>query len=304
MHQDTDQASELRNATGEQTAAERLPAGLRCIGIGSGKGGVGKTMISVGLACCLARRDYRVLLVDADLGLANVDLQMGVDPVYTLQDVVYGDCSLAQAVVHARRGLDLILSSSGAKEMVELGNARRELLVGDLVRFAGQYDYLLIDVGAGIGGTVTGFLAAAPEVLTVVANEPTSVMDAYSLVKVLLAEKTPPSIMLVLNMVRSLDEGERLGQRINAITRKFLGTEFPVAGIVPYHATVTDAIRRRSPVVDHAPDSAPARCLEELAGFVAAGGGRSRRPGLRASFFDRLLGVDASLRRAGKEPAA
>ena len=287
-----DQASDLRERAEEGKPGPVIPAGLRCLAIGSGKGGVGKTMVAIGTATCLARLKYRVLVLDADLGLANVDLQMGIDPAFTLQDVVYGSCTLEEAVVSAEDGLDVLAAASGSPELVDMGSARRQMLVNDLIRFAGRYDFLIIDVGAGIGKGVTAFLAAAPEVLVVVANEPTSIMDAYALIKVLRQEPDPPSIMMVVNMVRTLEEGELLAQRLNTITKKFLGVEIPVAGVVTYDAVVGDAIRARTPLVRYAEKSAPARCISDLARFITGGGGFQRPTGrVDKPFFDKLAGV-------------
>ncbi len=294
MTDSIDQADELRQNRVARAELELAATGLRCIAVGSGKGGVGKTMVSVGLACCLAERDFRVLMVDADLGLANIDLQMGVDPLYTLQDVIYGGCPLEQAVTHVRKGIDLLAAVSGAKEMMELGNARRQMVVSDLMRFAGRYDYLIIDAAAGIGGNVVSFLSASPEVLVVVANEPTSIMDAYSLIKVLRSEKPSPAIMLTINMVRSLEEGKTLAHRLNETAKRYLGIELPLAGIITYDEAVGDAIRLRTPLMHHAPGAPPVVCLRELSRFITGDElGQSRR-GSRAPFFERLMGVARS----------
>ncbi len=263
----SDQAATLRNMTPSENSTDRTLPRLRCLAVGSGKGGVGKTMVSIGLACNLARLKYNVLMIDADLGLANVDLQMGVEPEYTLQDVVFGSCPVAQAVISTPYGPDLLASSSGAPEMVNMGGARREMLVNELMRFAANYDYLIIDGAAGIGQSIISFFAAAPEVAVVVANEPTSIMDAYSLIKVLRQRPQPPALRLVINMVQTLQEGDQLAARLNMITHKFLGVEIPVAGIIPYDIAVGNAIRSRKPVMAYAPRSVPARCLEDVTRF-------------------------------------
>jgi flagellar biosynthesis protein FlhG len=285
----SDQASELRDVSLREERHTTPPLRLRCLAVGSGKGGVGKTMISIGLACCLARMKYRVLLMDADIGLANVDLQMGIDPTFTLQDIVYGSCTPEEAVVSVPDGPDVLAAASGAPELADMGSARRQMLVEELMRFASRYDYLVIDVGAGIGAGVTAFLAAAPEVLVVVANEPTSIMDAYSLIKVLRQSADPPSIMLMINMVQSLEEGELLAQRLNVITKKFLLMELPVAGIVMYDPRVGDSIRARRPLIHYAGQSAPAKCLDEMARSIALGPAKSRAgKSVGIEFFDKL----------------
>ena len=289
-----DQAATLRQSAVSDHSTERTPSRLRCIAVGSGKGGVGKTMISIGVACALARWKYNVLIIDADLGLANVDLQIGVDPAYTLQDVVFGSCPVEDAVISTPYGPDLLASSSGAPEMVNMGGARRELLVNELIRFAGKYDFLIIDGAAGIGQSIVSFFSAAPEVAVVVANEPTSIMDAYSLIKVLRQNAQPPALRLVLNMVRTLSEGEQLAARLNLITRKFLGIEIPVAGVVTHDFAVGNAIRARKPVSAYAPGSAPARCLEEVARFFVKESvlRRGEIPDGRA-FFEKLAEIGA-----------
>ncbi len=227
-------------------------------------------MISLGLAYSLVNVQRRVLLVDADLGLANVDLQAGVDPRFTLQDVVFGKCALNEAVIRIKHGPDILAAASGSPEMVELGGARRQMFVEELVRFAAEYDFMVFDVGAGIGHGVTSFLAAAPEVMVVVANEPTSIMDAYALVKTMARRPQPPSIAAIINMVRSREEGLLLGQKINAITRRHLDLDLRVAGVVPYNHVVPDAIRARRSITLFAPKSPPALALAALAADLAA----------------------------------
>jgi flagellar biosynthesis protein FlhG len=264
-----DQAAGLRRLAGAR-GFPPLPGRLHCIAIGSGKGGVGKTALCVNLSYCLARLNRRVLLLDADLGLANVDIQIGIEPTRTLQDVVFGHCSLEDAVVHIPNGPDILPSSSGTPEMADMGNARRQMLADDLLRFAANYDFLLIDTGAGIGKGVTTFLASAPEVLVVVANEPTSIMDAYSLIKVLCKERPAPRIRIVANMVRSLEEGERLAERLQGITQRFLGMDLPLAGAIPFDQSLRDAIRTRRPLINLAPGCAAIQCVEELARSLIA----------------------------------
>jgi flagellar biosynthesis protein FlhG len=300
----TDQASMLRErvmAAGIGTRTTPLPSRTRCIAVGSGKGGVGKTMISIGLAMGLIRLNRRVLIFDADLGLSNVDLQMGIDPRFTLQDVVFGTCSMQEATVKGENGLpDVIVSSSGAPELADMGAPRQQMLVDDLIRFAAQYDFLIIDVGAGIGRTVTTFLAAVPEVLTVVANEPTSIMDAYSLVKVVRQQSNSVSMMTVVNMVKTLDEGERLANNLANITERFLGFRLPLAGVVTHDPVVGDAIRAQTPLLRFAERSGPAQCLHSLAAFMARRADGARRPvAVGDDFFARLADLSTQPKPGG-----
>jgi len=286
-----DQAAGLR----EEQAGKNMNSsisGTRCITIASGKGGVGKTFVSVNLGLSLAQKGARVLLFDADLGLANADIQMGVDPKYTIQDVIYGSCTIGDAIVKMTDGLSLLASSSGAVEMTEIGSARRQMFVEDLVRAASDYDYLLIDVAAGIGPNISSFVNASSELLVVVANEPTSIMDAYSLLKLAYKGNPSASIMTVMNMVSSLDVGEELSSRLNGLTKRFLGVEFPCAGIVVFDHMVGDSIRARDPIVRYAPGSGPAQCVKALAELVAGKGRRaSSAPGISPEMFARLADI-------------
>jgi flagellar biosynthesis protein FlhG len=259
------QDSELKN---EAT----VPRRLRCLAVGSGKGGVGKTVVSVGLSTVLVEMGYRVLLLDADLGLANVDLQIGIDPAYTLQDVVYGDCPLARAVMSVPGGPDILAASSGAQEMVSMGESRRDMLVDELITFSAGYDFLIIDTEAGIGPGAITFLAGMPQVNIVVANEPTSVMDAYALIKILSRQPVAPDIRLVINSVRSEEEGRRLAARLNETAARFIGRTFETAGLILYDSVVGDAIRARKSVVRYAPQSAPSIGLRKLARTIVASG--------------------------------
>ncbi|OGV65238.1 MAG: hypothetical protein A2283_05445 [Lentisphaerae bacterium RIFOXYA12_FULL_48_11] len=290
-----DQAMSLRQGL-DGCDRSVLSRRLRCISVCSGKGGVGKTMISVGLAFWLARMKYKVLVIDGDLGLANVDIQMGLDPRFTLQDVVLGHCSLADTVMRVEGGPDVLPSASGAPEMVDMGNARREMFVSDLMNFAGNYDFILIDVGAGIGKGITAFLQVSSEVLVVVANEPTSIMDAYSLIKILRKSKEPPPAMIVANMVRSLDEGDLLAQKLNKVVVRFLGIELPLAGTVVYDESVKDAVRARCPVVSYANASAASKCIKELAERICLQPGSRVSPAeMKEVFFEKL--ADLGLRQ-------
>ena len=286
-----DQAAGLRRMAAGR-ALPPLPGQLHCIAIGSGKGGVGKTALCVNLGYCLTRMNRRVLILDADLGLANVDIQMGLEPTRTLQDVVFSNCSLEDAVVHVPNGPDVLPSSSGTPEMADMGNARRQMLADDLLRFAANYDFLLIDTGAGIGKGVTTVLASAPEVLVVVANEPTSIMDAYSLIKVLHRATPCPRIRIIANMVRSLDEGERLAERLQGITRRFLNVDLPLAGTIPFDQSLRDAIRTRRPLIQIAPNSAAIQCVDEIARSLIADR-RAARPEAAptTNLFSRLVDV-------------
>ncbi len=255
-------------------------------------------MVSVGLAMALVDMGYRVLLFDADMGLANVDLQMGFDPLFTMQDVIYGGCPLERAVVKVEGGPDVLASSSGAREMVTLNEVRREMLVDELIRFSANYDFLVVDTEAGIGPGAIAFLQSMPQVNVVMMNEPTSVMDAYSLIKILSSMSHPPEIRLVINNVRSEREGHILAARLNEATTRFLGRTFETAGIILHDMVVGDAIRARKSVLHFAPESAPAHGLRKLAqSIVASNKAREHGKPMHRTAFESIsrIGFDADI---------
>lgn len=286
-----DQAYALRNRV-NASAVKPVGGRLRCIAVGSGKGGVGKTVVSVGMGYCLAKSGFRVLILDADMGLANVDLQVGIEPQFTLQDVVFGRSSLEEAVIDLPSGPSILAAASGAQEMVNMGGARRQMFVEELVRFAGRYEYLIIDAAAGIGEDVTAFLSSSPEALVVVANEPTSLMDAYALIKTLVKNPNPPVLSVVINMVKTVEEGVLLAEKLDKTVKRFLGINLPVAGIIPYESIVGDAIRARKPVPVFSPNCRAAHALGELAKQVSSGR-NYMRAGTRShkSVFDKLVSL-------------
>jgi flagellar biosynthesis protein FlhG len=261
--QPADQAAGLR-AMQNRNAPLPLSA-TRCIAIGSGKGGVGKTVVSIGLSLALSEMGRRVLLFDGDMGLANVDLQLGLIPEFTLQDVLFGQCEMAQACQSVENGPDVLLSASGAPELVDISDARRRLFIEDLFRFAARYEYFIVDTGAGIGRSTTDFLAACPEVLVVLTNEPTSLMDAYALIKTLHLRATGQGLGVVVNMVDSLDEGEALFGRLDTIARQFIGASLSLEGVIVYDRRVSEAIRSQRSIVRYAANGRVAHCLRDLA---------------------------------------
>jgi len=237
----------------------------RCLAIGGGKGGVGKTVVSVGLSTALTERGKRVLLFDGDMGLANIDLQMGIVPEYTLQDVLFGQCPMEKACVHVENGPDVLVSASGAPELVDLSDARRGMFIDELFRFASQYDFFIVDTGAGIGRSTMDFLAACPEVYLVLTNEPTSLMDAYAVIKTLHMRSEGQHLGVVVNMVDTQHEGEALFEKLNAISQQFIGETLSLDGVVVYDRRVSEAIRRQQSIVRYAQNGRVACCLRELA---------------------------------------
>jgi len=243
-----DQASSLRTSPPRSQHSPGRKA-ILCVAVASGKGGVGKTFLTVNLATTLARQNRRVLLVDADLGLPNADIILGAAPELTLEDCLFHGVDLADVVAKTPFGIDLLAANSGAREMVALGEARLALLAEDLIRFAGNYDVLLFDCASGIDASVTAFLAAAPQSIIVVQPDPTSLMDAYALIKVIRHEDMSSGISLVMNGIRDQAGGKRILAQLQSVVRDYLQLELDCIGLVPHSERAIAAMHARSPLV-------------------------------------------------------
>jgi flagellar biosynthesis protein FlhG len=243
-----DQAGGLRSSKSKSPHFKNKKA-LRCIAIASGKGGVGKTFVSVNVAIALAKLGNKVLLIDADLGLANVDILMGHNPDLTLQDAIFHGKAIKDIVQKTAFGVDFLAATSGERDMVNLGKARINNVVNELFAFAEDYDILLFDCGAGINQGVTSFIAAAPQTIIVMTMEPTSIMDAYALMKVARQEKLSDNIDIILNMVRSDEQAQKVFNNLTRISENYLYSSVSLLGMIPYSSNVRKAVLKREPLM-------------------------------------------------------
>jgi flagellar biosynthesis protein FlhG len=236
----------------------------RVIAVASGKGGVGKTNLAVNLGLVLARRKLRVVLLDADLGTANADILLGIQPRYHLHHVVTGQKKLSEVIVEAPFGLQVIPGGSGLPDMADMPARDREILLHNLLVLDGAIDLLLIDTGAGVDRRVVQFVQAAGEVVIVTTPEPTSITDAYALIKVLSNSRSPIDIKLVVNAVRRRGEGEATARKLATVAHQFLGKQIDLLGILPYDDTVSRAIQQQTPLVQSFPRSPVAMGLNRI----------------------------------------
>jgi flagellar biosynthesis protein FlhG len=268
MLRTTDQADGIRVVRSSKPAQLRPRStsidSARSIAVTSGKGGVGKTQISANMALLLARRGQRVLLVDADLGLASLDLALGVHPHADLLSVVRGQCELREILVEAAHGVQLVPACPGRYEMANLQSAERERLYSALRELATHFDTLIIDTGAGIGANSVGFAALANEILLVTTPDPTSLRDAYAMAKLLHRRAGVESIQVVANQVSSEAAGLEVYERLQGIARRFLSLELEYLGCVPKDDSVPRAIAKGEPYVIGAPHCKAARALESV----------------------------------------
>ncbi len=235
------------------------------LAVTSGKGGVGKTQISANLALSLAKRGKKVVLFDADLGLASLDLALGVRPASDLMSVVRGQRKMQDILVEGPEGVHLIPACPGRYEMANLGARDRGLLCHAVEEILPSFDVLIIDTGAGIGSNAVSFATWADEILLVATPEPTSIRDAYAMAKVLNVRGGVDRVSLVANQVSSEKEGYTLHQRVDQIVRQFLPLQLVYAGAVPRDEAVRNGVTSGEPCILSAPDSQAARALDGLA---------------------------------------
>ena len=236
------------------------------IAIASGKGGVGKTWFSITLAHALARAGRRTLLFDGDLGLANIDVQLGVAPRRDLGGVIAGQATLAQAVEpYAEGGFDVIAGRSGSGSLASLPASRLTRLRADLRDVAQDYDHVVLDLGAGIERAVRILVGSAGTCLVVATDEPTSITDAYAFIKIVALDQRAAHLRIVINMATNPRDGERTYGTLRKACREFLKFEPPLAGIIRRDDHVKDSIRRQTSLLIRHPNAPAAQDVEAIA---------------------------------------
>lgn len=239
--------------------------GRNMIAVASGKGGVGKTWFSITLAHALSMRGRKVLLFDGDLGLANLDIQLGLMPKQDLGGVIAGKITMNQAITYYEQGdFDVIAGRSGSGTLANLPPSRLRMLADDLVRVSGGYDIVILDLGAGIERTVRQMTNYTAQCIVVVTDEPTALTDAYAFIKVTRTGRPDMIVHVVANMVNSATEGERTHNTLSKACQGFLGFTPPLLGIIRRDGKVRDAIRNQESILSHAPTCEAATDVEAI----------------------------------------
>ncbi|AEG59530.1 MinD/ParA family protein [Desulforamulus ruminis] len=263
-------------------------SGARVIAVASGKGGVGKTNLTVNLAVELSRRGYRVAVFDADLGMANVEVLLGIVPQYTLYDYLYQGKRMDEILAFSPLSVQVISGGSG---FVELANLEPELsgrLGQGLQELDRMFDFILVDNGAGISKTVLGFLAAADEVIMVITPEPTSLTDGYGLIKVLSKYHVHNRIMVVINRALDQREAQSTFQRLEYTADKFLQVQLVNLGTILEDKSVVQAVKSQKPFIVGASSSSAAQSLAGIADCLVSGK-KGEEPQGAQGFFGKLI---------------
>jgi len=253
------------------TDSERLRPASRITAITSGKGGVGKTFLAANLAAALARQGRRVLVLDADLGLANLDVVLNLYPKVTLHDVFKGDAKLEDAILPAPGGFSVLLAGSGMVEYSRMTGSVRDQLQSIIQEVTPRFDHVLLDTGAGISDVVLYTVSLAGRVLVVATPEPTSLTDAYATIKVLATTQGRRDIMLVVNQVRRAGDGRTVRHQLQQVIDRYVNptaaapVHLELLGELPSDNAVRDAVLRRELLLTTAPGAAISVAINALA---------------------------------------
>ena len=290
-----DQAGSLRKLVDQRIAEKArrpLPATAspRVLSVTSGKGGVGKTNIVGNLAVAFARKNMRVLVLDADLGLANIDIIFGVYPKYNIGDVINGERSLTEVMEEGPAGVKIIPAGSGFVNLTNLTEGQKLSLISEFEALDEVFDVFLIDTGAGIGGNVVYFNLAAQDCIVVATNEPTSITDAYAVMKVMSTRHGKRRFKLLVNMVSDESEARAVYANLSQAVDRFLSDiVLEYLGSIPFDRTVSNAVRARKPFILSSPASPVSKRLNRIAGeLISAPPDPDKGAGIRF-FFERYV---------------
>ncbi|MEX2482649.1 MAG: P-loop NTPase [Gammaproteobacteria bacterium] len=271
----------------------------RVIAVTGGKGGVGKTTVSINLAAALAATGRAVVLLDADLGLANVDVLLGITPRHTLSEVMDGHCTLSEAMVDGPCGMRIVPGASGIQRLAELGPHERAGLIDAFGHIERQLDVMVVDTAAGISANTLDFCSASHEVLVVVCDDPASLTDAYATIKVLNQSTRQHRFRVLVNMSQSEADAQRLYARLLAVCDRYLDITLDFAGHIPFDPRVPAALKRRHCLVERCPGSVAALAFKKLA-QVTANWPAPRSASGRVEFFVERMARVESLERVAQ----
>jgi len=265
---------------------------VQVIAVTSGKGGVGKTSVSVNLAVSMAMSGKKVMLLDGDLGLANVDVMLGLQPKYNLADVIEGKCTLEDTLLKGPGDLLIVPASSGKRQMAELTQAQNAGLIHAFSDLHRSLDVLIVDTAAGIADSVITFSQASQEVIVVVCGDPASMTDAYALIKVLNRDHGVKRIQILANKVHNAIEAREIHENLRRVSERFLDVTLNLLGSVPHDEWLQRAVRRQKAVVDLYPNSISAEAFKSLTKKINQWGMPKGARGNLEFFVERLVSAD------------
>jgi len=276
-----DQASGLRKMQSSQQ--------IKVIAVSGGKGGVGKTNVSLNTSIALAQLGKSVLVLDADLGLANVDVMLGLRVQRNLSHVLSGECELDDIIIEGPAGIKIIPATSGTQSMVDLTPAEHAGLIRAFSDMQTKFDVLVVDTAAGISDMVLSFCRASQDVMLVVCDEPTSITDCYALMKLLSRDHGIFKFKVIANMVRSPGEGQQLFGKLSKVSDRFLDVALDLVAVVPYDENIRKSVRKQKAIVEAFPDSPASKAFKNLAQRIIKWPIPHRASGHLEFFIEQLL---------------
>ena len=280
---------------GDERLRKNEESFVRVIAVTSGKGGVGKTNVVANLGYALTRLNKKVLLLDADVGLANIDVLLGLTPEYNLQHVLNGERPISEVVITGPGGMRILPASSGIQELANLSREQKLCLLSELNSLQDETDVLLIDTSAGISSNVMYFNLAAQEILIVVSPEPTSITDAYAMMKVLFLKYSANHFKLLVNSAKNAQEAKEVFNNLSLVTQKFLNLSIDYWGYIPRDEHVVKAVRMQKALIELYPDSPASKCFFNLAEKVCENQPNTSSEGNICFFWKQILENPESL---------
>jgi flagellar biosynthesis protein FlhG len=302
VNKESNRVHRLRRYHGNGNGAISTTNGPRVIAISSGKGGVGKTNVVGNLAIACQRMGKKVLILDADLGLANIDIIYGLNPKHAIDEIIKGEKELSQIIVKGPEGVAVIPASSGVQELSHLTEGQKINLLNEFDSLSHMFDILLIDTGAGISSNVIYFNLAAQEKIIVVTPEPTSITDAYALIKVMFCQHGATNFFLLLNMVKDEKEAKSVYQNVSRVVARFMGgVSLEYAGFIPWDGLLQNAVTRREPVVCCYPEASSSNGFKELADYILGQTDTKPMDGNIKFFWKRLMAMPTDKDHEGRD---
>ena len=266
---------------------------VRVIAVTSGKGGVGKSNVTVNLAVTLAQSGEKVMVMDADLGLANIDVLLGLNPGLNLSHVINGECSLEETIIEGPAGIKIVPASSGIAAMSDLTPAQNAGVIRSFSDLTDPVDTLLIDTAAGLSDSVVSYTRAAREVIVVVCDEPASITDAYAMVKVMNRDYGVERFHVLANQAHGARQGRELYNKLARVSQKFLDVTLDFLGSIPYDDCLKKAVQKQKSVVEAFPRSPSALAFKQIAKKTQQWPAPSNMEGHLEFFIERLVNFNA-----------
>jgi flagellar biosynthesis protein FlhG len=281
-----DQADKLRRLMGKKSVIKKP---FRVITIASGKGGVGKTNFVINLAVSFQKKGLRVAILDADFGMANVDILFGMRTKYSIYDILYNNKSMEEVSTILANGIKIIPGGSGIRELVEIDNKKRQKLLTEFSKID-NIDLLLIDTGAGLSPVVLNFAEVADEVIIVTNSEPTSLTDAYGLIKVLINENISNSIKLVINRAKNIKEAQDTFIKLSKTIEIFLNKNIKYLGYIIDDEKVGQAVRQQKPFTEIYPRTGASLCINKISSELLGSETKSSSSSIK-EYFNKLIKI-------------